>query len=421
MKHFDKYKILTSLNHGFRSGYSTETQLLVTLHDLLKSHDKSVQTDIAILDFSKAFDTVPHDRLLHKMNAYGVQGKIHVWLSSFLKNRHMNVVVEGEHSKSVYVESGVPQGTVLGPLMFLCHINDLPDRVSSQVRLFADDCLLYRQIKNNEDHLLLQKDLCELEKWASEWGMKFNAKKCYIMSIRNSSSFFYQLDNTILQQVDSCPYLGVTISSDMSWSTHITKVSKKANSTLGFLRRNLKHCPMECRRLAFISLVRSTLEYASVVWDPHLQKDINKIEKTQRQAARFITKDYKSRTEGCVTNMLQDLGLPTLQHRRKLNRLVMLFKIVRGMVPAIHSADFLSPIKAKRQIRAKKYSDYQCKNVVEKSVTNNSQCYSIISASSQNFKNSFFIKSVIDWNHLEEGVIRAETVESFKEALTHYY
>ena len=144
------------------------------------------------------FDTVPHDRLLHKMNAYGVQGSIHKWLSSFLNNRHMNVVVEGEHSKSVYVESGVPQGTVFGPLTFLCHINNLPDTVTSQVRLFADDCLLYRQINKNEDHLSLQQDLNALEKWASEWGMKFNAKKCYIMSIRNYSSYFYQLDSSLL-------------------------------------------------------------------------------------------------------------------------------------------------------------------------------------------------------------------------------
>ena len=129
----------------------------MTLQDLFKSFDQNIQVDVAILDFSKAFDTVPYDKLLHKIDSYGIQGNTLKWLSSFLKDRTMKVVVEGEQSKSVTVESGVPQGTVLGPLMYLCHINDLPDVVRSQVRLFADDCLLYRQIKSNEDHVLLQK------------------------------------------------------------------------------------------------------------------------------------------------------------------------------------------------------------------------------------------------------------------------
>ena len=208
-----------------------------------------MQTDVTILVFSKAFDTVPHDKLLYKMNRYGVHENTLKWLSSFLKDRTMKVVVvEGEESKSVKVESGVPQGTVLGPLMFLCHINDLPDSVQSQVRLFANDCLLYRPIRSVKDHEILQNDLIELEKWASRWGMKFNAKKCYVMSIRNTSSHFYELDNTILQQVISNPYLGITLSEDQQWSTHIQNITKKANSTLGFLCRNLKNCPEECRK-----------------------------------------------------------------------------------------------------------------------------------------------------------------------------
>ena len=285
LKHFEKYSILTTLNHGFRSGYSTETQLLVTMHDLLQATDARVQVDIAILDFSKAFDTVPHDKLLHKLDAYGIKGSLHKWLSSFLQERHMNVVVEGEHSESAPVESGVPQGTVLGPLMFLCHINDLPDTVKSQVRLFAEDCLLYRQIKSQTDHSILQNDLIELEKWAAKWGMRFNAKKCYILSIRQKSSRFYQLDGEILQEVNSSPYLGITISNDLQWKTHITNIVKKANSTLGFLRRNLKYCPEECKRLSYIALVRSTLEYGAIVWDPYKLQDIQSIEKIQRQAA----------------------------------------------------------------------------------------------------------------------------------------
>ena len=134
--------------------------------------------------------------------------------------------------------------------------------------------------------------------------MRFNAKKCYIMSINNKSTHFYLLDGHILQQVLENPYLSVTISEDLKWGSHISKITKKANSTLGFLKRNLKNCPLNCRVTAYISLIRSTLEYSSVIWDPNLQKDIDKLEKVQRQAARFISGDYTSMDHGCVTQML---------------------------------------------------------------------------------------------------------------------
>ena len=142
---------------------------------------------IAVVGFSKAFDTVPHRELLHKLDHYGVRGPLHSWLSTFLTQRSMKVVLEGESSDAAAVESGVPQGTVLGPILFLCHINDLPSCVESEVRLFADDCLLYRQINTLADHSTLQNDLAKLEQWAQTWGMRFNAKKCYILS--TSSSF----------------------------------------------------------------------------------------------------------------------------------------------------------------------------------------------------------------------------------------
>ena len=147
MTHFQKNEVLTDLNHGFRSGYSPETQLAVTIDDLAKKLDNGLQTDVVILDFSKAFDTVPHDRLLHKLNAYGIRGQLLTWMTSFLTSRKMRVVVDGESSSEAAVISGVPQGTVLGPILFLVHINDLPDCVSSSVQLFADDCLLYKTIQ----------------------------------------------------------------------------------------------------------------------------------------------------------------------------------------------------------------------------------------------------------------------------------
>ena len=177
MCHLERNNILTSKNHGFRAGFSCETQLVATLDDFTRSYEDGEQTDVAILDFSKAFDTVPHKRLLQKVEAYGVRGPLHKWTESFLCTRHMKVVIDGESSEEADVTSGVPQGTVLGPILFLIHINDLPKAVSSSVRLFADDCLLYRRIRTRDDHTRLQKDLESLEKWAKENGMSFNAKK----------------------------------------------------------------------------------------------------------------------------------------------------------------------------------------------------------------------------------------------------
>ena len=162
--------MLTDLQHGFRSGRSCETQLVTTFQDLAQMHNKKgSQINIAVLDFSKAFDTVPHDGLLSKLKHYGIDEKIWLWIYNFLKNRKQSIVVDGKQSSLIDVVSGVPQGTVLGPLLFLLHINDLPSVVSSKVRLFADDCLIYRNIKNKEDQIALQKDLNLLENWGNTW------------------------------------------------------------------------------------------------------------------------------------------------------------------------------------------------------------------------------------------------------------
>ena len=303
---------------------------------------------------------------LHKLNHYGIRGPVHTWLTNFLTKRKMRVVLEGEASEEVTVDSGVPQGTVLGPLLFLCHINDLPEEVQSNVRLFADDCLLYREIRTFQDHILLQQDLKNLEDWAKRWGMRFNAQKCYILSTKNKSQFFYSLDNVILKQVDQNPYLGVQISSDLKWTTHTCRICKKASSTLGFLRRNLYNCPQDCRRIAYITLVRSTLEYGAVVWDPYLKQDVERLERIQRQAARFITKDYKSREKGCIGKMLQELDLPPLEERRRQLRLTMLTKIVQGSVPAIPPQNFLTPSERRRRVQPTRFEGYITQNPVKR-------------------------------------------------------
>ena len=414
LQHFEENNILSSLNHGFRSGHSTETQLLTVVHDLLMAHDKKTQMDVIILDFEKAFDTVPHSLLLHKLHLYGIEGPIHQWLSSFLTKRQMKVVVEGELSSSSAVSSGVPQGTVLGPLLFLCHINDLPDVVKSQVRLFADDCVLYRPIKSQRDHIKLQDDLSRLHEWACTWGMRFNTSKCQVMSICPKSSHFYNINGHILKHTPQEKYLGIILSDDLKWTPHINSTTKKANAVLGLLRRNLQFCPEQCKRTAYIALTRSILEYGAGVWDPYLQKDIVNLERVQRRALRFITGDYRSRDPGCITNMRQRLNLPTLASRRQVLKLSSFFKVVEGLVPGLPIDNFLVKARPKRNIKIKQYKDHQTQNILERQVVNHDKGFKIHHCNTEQLKHSYFVSTPLAWNHLPPEVIQSPSPEVFR-------
>ena len=203
------------------------------------------------MDFSKAFDTVPHDGLLSKLKHYGINDIVWTLISNFLKQR---VVVDGIQSDLVTVDSGVPQGTVLGLILFLLHINDLPSVISSKVKLFADDCLVHRKIKSRQDQNDLQKELNLLASWGTTWGMRFNADKCNIIIIMRVSKkqtpipYQYELSGQAFEEVKDAKYLGVTVSDDLEWTKHIDVIKAKANSKLSFPRCNLKGCPKKLRK-----------------------------------------------------------------------------------------------------------------------------------------------------------------------------
>ena len=331
MRHIDMHKILKPYQHGFLKHHSCESQLINTSEELMRHLDQVTggQIDILVLDFSKAFDLVSHKKLLTKLDHYGVRGKTLNWLNGWISNRTQKVVIDGEFSPSIPVTSGVPQGTVLGPLMFLLYINDIGELIdnSTSIKLFADDCLLFRPIQTDQDQVQLQSDLDKLRSWAKSWQMNFNPTKCECLHITRSRTpkvFTYNLMGTDLKTVNQCRYLGIHITNTLTWNSHIDKVSNDANRMLGVVKRNLARCDPPVKRIAYLALVRPKLEYASTVWDPHQSNHIHKLEMVQRRAARFIKSDYQ-RTSS-VTAMLQDLQLTPLELRRRHFRLTMLFK-----------------------------------------------------------------------------------------------
>ena len=211
----------------------------------------------------------------------------------------------------------------------------MPETINhSETRLFADDTILFRKINNTKDSDLpvLQQDLSALERWENEWQMSFNPTKCTVIRVSPSKTkpvlpTHYQLHGHTLEVMEASKHLGVTITNDLSWDRHIDNVAAKGNRTLDFIRRNLRECTKQVRETSYLTILRPTLEYAAMVCDPTTQTLIQTLENVQRRAVRFVINDNISRTPGCVTSMLTSLEWQILEQRRRISRLVMMYKI----------------------------------------------------------------------------------------------
>ena len=365
--------------------------------ELLCSMSKGKQIDAVIMDFSKAFDMVPHNSLLVKLSGYGIQEKTLDWIGSFLSDRSQRVVVEGEQSDPAPVTSGVPQGSVLGPILFLVFINDLPKAINSSCRLFADDTIVYREISSPTDSAALQHDLEALQCWEKRWGMSFNPSKCNTINItwkEDPLMTQYTLKDELLENVKIASYLGIQISRDLSWHSHVAKVSAKGNKSLGFIRRNIRTLSKATKTLAYQTLVRPSLEYASCVWAPHLKHLREAIEKIQRRAVRYVCGIYEQKAP--ITDTQTELGWDTLEQRRLKSVVTMGYKIVNNLV-AVPSTQ-LKPNTRGTRGNGKKFHQ--------------------IYAGTNYYKFSFFPMLVPLWNALPSNVVLAVDLEGFKDALT---
>ena len=307
-----------------------------------------------------------------------------------LSRRHSR---KRETSQPQSVISGVPQGSVLGPLLFLCYINDIPTVVKSKIKLYADDTSLYRNINSEEDITILQQYLNSLSQWAKKWQMNFNPSKCKCLRISNKSNLLnltYHIDCTNIKQVEYAKYLRVTIDQKLNWHEHINNVVKKGNSVLGFLQRNLTNCPIAVKTSCYQTYLRPVLEYASVVWLPHYQTDIDRLEMVQRRSARFVLN--KKDRYASVTKMMESLGWPSLQSRRTNAKLIMFYKIINDIVDVDIDDNILVPVTC----------HYTRGHLM--------QPYTRVDA----YKYSYMPSSIKLWNTLPGDVTKQNSVENFQ-------
>ena len=264
IKHLSNHNALSDVQFGFCENRSAELQQINTTHDFALNLNNKGQTEAILLDFSKAFDKVPHRLLLHKLKHYRICGKALDQTADFLSDRTQRVVCGGYSSEPVSVTSGVPQGSMMGPLLFLMYINDITLNLSSSCRLFADDCVLYRRIDSADDPNLLQENLRRLERWEETWQTKFNISKFTVLAItlkRNPLVSEYFLHGCKLNAITEAKYLEVLLDSKLLYKHHIDATCLKANRTLAFICRNLKSCNQQVKLDAYNVFIKPILNY----------------------------------------------------------------------------------------------------------------------------------------------------------------
>jgi len=328
MDHLLRNKLINESQHGFMSSKSCCTNLLEFFERVTRAVDEGTPYDVVFLDFAKAFDKVPRKRLLEKLRAHGVSGEIFAWIAEWLSGRTQRVVLNGKSSTWKEVLSGVPQGSVLGPILFLIFINDL-DSVAAVdiIRKFADDTKLGQTVRNQEEAERLQKTLDELCSWAEKWGMEFNVKKCKVMHFGHTNpKREYKMGNQTLEKTEEEQDIGVKITASMKQTAQCKKAAHTAQTVLAQISRSFHYRDKKIFTGLYTQYVRPHLEFSSPAWSPCAATDKEILEKVQRRAVGMISglkgKSYEEK--------LEELGLETLEERRHQNDMKQTFKILHG-------------------------------------------------------------------------------------------
>ena len=389
--HLTKHSLIKETQHGFTSGRSCLTNLLEFFEKVTQELDDGKAVDLVYLDFCKAFDKVPHCRLVKKLEAHGIGGNILQWIRAWLSNRRQRVAIEDRVSEWAKVTSGVPQGSVLGPILFLVYINDLDVGILSSLGKFADDSKLMKSICSNEDVNSVRNDLKILESWAEAWQMEFNVNKCSVIHLgKNNPGADYRLFDKQLTVSDKERDLGIIVDNKLKFDEQCDTVVSKANATLGMIKRNIVSRNHSIVTKLYKSLVRPKLEYCIQAWRPYLKKDVDKLERVQRRATKLISEcrkcSYKDR--------LEFTGLTSLEDRRDRGDMIEVFKLAKGITKI--NKDKLLTFSTSTRTRGHPFKLQKTRPRLEVR------------------KNCFSHRVVNKWNALPTAVIESDNVNMFK-------
>jgi hypothetical protein len=398
VSHLLNNNLITKNQHAFLSNRSTITNLLECSHDWSVSLHHKSSVDVIYIDFSHAFDSVVHSKLLYKLTSLGITGLLLEWINSFLSNRIQCVVLEHCFSDWCPVISGVPQGSVLGPVLFILFINDISSICSGDVnhQLFADDLKLYTNVLSNLDVFSLQNTLNNLQNWCSVWQLEVNISKCYVLHLgKDNFHYSYTYSGINIPTSDVVVDLGIITQDTFKFDLHINSIISKAFSRVGVLFRGFCIRSPNFLKKAFVTYVRPILEYASNVWNPYTLKHINSIEKVQRR----FTKRIPSLRHLTYPERLAVLDLDSLELRRLRADLVLYYKILHNIVHIPrHYLPHAPPVPTIH-------------------TRSSAPRLSIPDSSSAYIENNFFSRCVRCWNALPESVVMSSSVLNFKRNL----
>lgn len=401
---FEANSLFTSSQSGFRKGDSCISQLLSITHEIFKSFDvnPSLDTRGVFLDISKAFDRVWHEGLIHKLKSYGISGSLLSLLRDFLSDRQQRVILNGQASVWKQILAGVPQGSILGPLLFLIFINDLPANLDSIVKIFADDTSLFSIVLDPlRTSNILNSDLQKINEWAYQWKMSFNpdpnkqAVELYFSKKKNHDNIpDISFNNTVITRCDSHKHLGLVLDPKLTFDVHIREKFLKANKGIGIIHRLRNYLPRKSLLTIYVAFVRPHLDYGDIVYDyPGNVSFTQKLESIQYNACLAITGCFRGTSR---EKLYAELGIETLADRRYIRRLCFFYKIVNNFTPQY----------------LRNYITIQDNNNLR-----NRPPIKPIFARTERFRNSFFPYSISQWNILDNRIRSLPSISTFKRAL----